>query len=270
MLCPNCGRLIGIDEPRCHHCGVARPGAWWNRLLTAGQRDADQLVLRIIYLNAALFAISLVLDLRYMSLAPNPLAFLSPSVPALMLLGAAGTSGIQGPLGWWSLLAANYLHGGILHIFFNMAALRQLAPVVIREYGPSRMIAVYTIGGVFGFLLSVLVGVRLTIGASAAVCALVGAILFYGKSRGGEYGTALFKQVGTWVVLIFIFGLIVPGINNWGHGGGIAAGLLLGFLLGYGEKKPERLWHKWVGGLCALVTVLVLAWAVLSAFLQRY
>jgi rhomboid protease GluP len=97
----------------------------------------------------------------------------------------------------------------------------------------------------------------------------VGAILYYGKSRGGTYGTALYKQVGVWVVFLFVFGFLVPGINNWGHGGGIAAGLLLGFLLGYQERRPERLWHKWMAAICAVSTLLVLIWAVFSALLQR-
>ena len=140
----------------------------------------------------------------------------------------------------------------------------------ILEDGPQRMVIIYTIGGVLGFLLSFLVGVRLSIGASAAVCALVGAILFYGKSRGGIYGSALFKQVGGWVIFLFVFGFIVPGINNWGHGGGIAAGLLLGYLLGYRERKPERLWHIWLAGLCGLSTVLVLIYAVVTALLIRF
>jgi rhomboid protease GluP len=233
------------------------------------RRDPRQLVLWIIYINVAMFVLALLMDLKYISIAPHPLSFLSPSIDALVLLGAAGTGTIQGAHGWWSLLAANYLHAGILHIFFNMAALRQLAPLVIREYGSERMVIIYTIGGVLGFLLSFLMGVRLTIGASAAVCALVGAILYYGKSRGGIYGTALFKQVGGWVIFLFIFGFLVPGINNWGHGGGMAAGLILGYVLGYQERKPVRLWHKWIAGLCALSTVLVLMYAVATAFLIR-
>ena len=269
MLCPNCGRLIGINEAQCDHCGIARPGAWWNRYLAAWRGNPRQIVLGIIYLNGAMFVIALLLDLRLISIAPRPLSFLSPSVDALILLGAVGTSTIQGPHGWWSLLAANYLHAGLLHIFFNMAALWQLAPVVIREYGAGRMIIIYTLGGMLGFLLSFLVGVRLTIGASAAVCALMGAILYYGKSRGGAYGTALYKQVGGWILFLFIFGFIVPGINNWGHGGGIAAGIFLAFLMGYRERKAERLWQKWLAGICILSTVLVLLMAVFSALVQR-
>jgi rhomboid protease GluP len=62
----------------------------------------------------------------------------------------------------------------------------------------------------------------------------------------------------------------VPGINNWGHGGGIAAGIGLGFLLGYQEKKRESLLHKLVAGSLAVITILILAWAVLSGIYFRF
>jgi rhomboid protease GluP len=127
------------------------------------------------------------------------------------------------------------------------------------------MLVIYTLGGVFGLVLSFLAGVRFTIGASAAVCGLIGAILYYGKSRGGIYGRNLFSQIGGWAITIFVFGLIVPGINNWGHGGGMAAGALLGFLLGYQEKKRENIRHKFLGASCVILTATVLAWAALSS-----
>ena len=127
------------------------------------------------------------------------------------------------------------------------------------------MFAVYSLSGVSGFWFSYLFDVYWTIGASAAVCGLVGAILYYGKSRGGVYGKALYKQVSMWVLFLFIFGLVVPGINNWGHGGGILAGIGLGFLLGYREKRRENIFHKLLAGSCALATLMVLAWAVARA-----
>jgi rhomboid protease GluP len=169
----------------------------------------------------------------------------------------------------WTLVSAGFLHGGILHIFFNMAALRQLATVVNREFGVYRMFAIYTLSGVIGFLISYLAGVALTIGASASVCGLIGALLYYGKSRGGIYGRTLYRQVGTWVIFLFVFGLIVPGINNWGHGGGILAGIAAGFLLGYQEKKRESITHKILAAACAMVTVAVLAWAVGTSVYYR-
>lgn len=195
----------------------------------------------------------------------NPLSFLSPSHKSLLVLGSTGTVAILELHRWWSLVSANYLHGSLMHILFNMIALKQIGPLVIKEYGVYRMLAIYTLGGVFGFVLSFLAGVRFTIGASAAVCSLIGAILYYGKSRGGIYGQNLYRQIGGWAVTIFVFGLIVPGINNWGHGGGMAAGALLGLLLGYKEKRRENIRHKFLGASCVITTAIVLAWAALTS-----
>jgi rhomboid protease GluP len=146
-----------------------------------------------------------------------------------------------------------------------MVAFYQLAPLVNREYGVYRMFAIYTLSGIIGFWVSYLAGVAFTIGASAAILGLVGAILYYGKSRGGVYGRALYKQVAVWTVLIFLFGVVVPGINNWGHAGGMLGGIVLGFLLGYQEKKKENLFHKMLAGACAVATIAVLIWAVSTA-----
>jgi rhomboid protease GluP len=217
-----------------------------------------------------MYFISLLLFPTSFSVSLNPFTLLMPDHKSLLLLGETGTAPIDTYHRWWSLLAANYLHGGILHIFFNMVALRQLAPLVIREYGTYRMIIIYTIGGVTGFLVSYLAGVRFTIGASAAVCALIGALLYYGKSRGGVYGNRIYTQVIGWVVGLFIFGLMARGIiNNWGHGGGIVSGALLGFLLGYAEKIKENITHRTIAGVCAIATILTLGWAVVSSILYR-
>ncbi len=131
------------------------------------------------------------------------------------------------------------------------------------------MFVIYSLSGVIGFWISYLAGIAFTIGASASVCGLVGAILYYGKSRGGVYGKNLYRQIAVWVVFLFIFGLVVPGINNWGHGGGILAGIVLGYLLGYQERKRENLFHKILAGGCAVATLLVLIWAVYTAVLYR-
>jgi rhomboid protease GluP len=223
----------------------------------------------IIVVNVGMYILSIILNPKAAGLSPNPLTFLSPSGSNLELLGATGLVPIGHYHRYWTLISASYLHGGILHIFFNMIALRQLAFVASREFGLYRMFAIYTLSGVFGFWISYLFGVLWTIGASASLCGLVGAILYYGKSRGGVYGKALYKQISIWVVCLFIFGFVVPGINNWAHGGGIIAGIGFGFLLGYQEKRRENLFHKMLAGTCALVTLLVLVWAVSSTVFYK-
>ena len=271
ILCPNCRKLISADESRCPHCGIARPGSWWkNNAWTRFFVSADQLIKAIVFLNLGMYVISLLFYPWSSGFSLNPLSLFSPSNKSLLVLGATGTIPIDSFHRWWSLVTANYLHGGIFHILFNMIALSQIAPLVIREYGAHRMVILYTLSGVIGFWVSYLAGVAFTIGASAAVCGLIGASIYYGKSRGGIYGQAIYKQIGAWALGLFIFGLLVPGINNWGHGGGIVAGAILGFLLGYQEKRKKSLLHRILAGFCVGLTLLVLGWAVASSIYYRF
>lgn len=271
ILCPNCRKLISADESRCPHCGIARPGSWWkNNAWTRFFVSADQLIKAIVFLNLGMYVISLLFHPWSSGFSLNPLSLFSPSNKSLLVLGATGTIPIDRFHRWWSLVTANYLHGGIFHILFNMIALSQIGPLVIREYGAHRMVILYTLSGVIGFWVSYLAGVAFTIGASAAVCGLIGASLYYGKSRGGIYGKAIYKQIGAWALGLFIFGLLVPGINNWGHGGGIVAGAILGFLLGYQEKRKESLLHRILAGFCVGLTLLVLGWAIASGIYFRF
>jgi len=260
-----------VDEGRCPYCGTTNPGSWWkNNFWTQGLRSSDQIIKAIIYVNVGMYLISMLLDPLSSRLSLNPFSFLSPGDRSLLVLGATGTIPIDQLHRWWTLVSANYLHGSVMHILFNMLAFRQLAPFVIREYGPYRMLSIYTIGGIVGFAVSYVAGVRLTIGASAAVCSLIGASLYYGKSRGGLYGQAIYKQIGGWALGIFVFGFLFPGINNWGHGGGILGGIILGALLGYHERRREGVFHRILAGGCMALTVGVLGWAVLSAFVIRF
>ncbi len=282
LLCPNCRRLVSRDEARCPYCGISRPGSplkanWWTR----GFADPDRLIAVIIGTNVVLYVLSLVLNLRETSFSINPMDFLSPSSSSLSLLGAtgrlpidrvllnvSGIAAIDHALRWLTLISANYLHGSLLHIIFNMLVLRQIGGLTAREYGPYRMFAIYTFSGVIGFAVSYLAGVALTIGASAAVCGLIGAMVYFGRDRGGAYGNFIYHQIGGWAVGLFIIGFL-PGINNWGHGGGFVAGWGLAMLLGYQEKIRENLYHKALAGICALATVVTLAVMVLYGLFYR-
>jgi rhomboid protease GluP len=271
ILCPNCRKLVSSDETRCPYCGQPGPGARWrNNPFTRGKYNPGQLVQGLIWANGIMFLISIMLNPGQVGVSWNPLGLLSPHENILLLLGATGTIPIDRFHRWWSLISANYLHGGLLHILFNMMAVRQLAPFVIREFGAYRMFILYTMGGVIGYFISYLARVPLTIGASAALCGLIGAALYYGKSRGGEYGQAVYRQVSGWVMGLFVFGLIIPGINNWGHGGGILGGIGVAFLLGYNEKVKESLSHKYLAIALLVMTVGTLLWAVVSGVYIRF
>ncbi|MDI6776075.1 MAG: rhomboid family intramembrane serine protease [Syntrophales bacterium] len=273
ILCPNCRKLISTDEPVCPYCGLSRPGL--RRIIhffsgSSGKRGSVDIVRAIIYTNISFYILSLLLSSSAVGLSANPLTFLSPGSRSLFLLGATGTIPIAGFNRWWTLVAASFLHGGILHIFFNMAALGQLGPFVLREFGFYRFVIIYIATGIVGFFISCLVQIPFTIGASGSICGLIGAILYYGKSRGGLYGHAIYRQAMGWVVGLVIFGLLVAGINNWAHGGGLVSGILLGFLMGYREKKGETIIHQMLAIGCILLTVAILLWAIIAAIYYHF
>lgn len=230
----------------------------WSR----GALEGDWLVMVLITANVLFFAISLLLSTRMGGIS----GFLSPGQTSLMLLGATGTYPIDHFGRYWTVISANYLHGGIIHLIFNLMALKQIAPWVSSEYGTSRMFAIYSLGGVIGYVISYFAGIPFTIGASAAVCSLIGSLLYYGKSRGGAYGISVYREVRGWVISLFVFGLIFPGINNWAHGGGIVGGALIGALIGYNERRRENHFDQALALLCGLATVGVLGWAAIKAF----
>jgi rhomboid protease GluP len=197
------------------------------------------------------------------------LLFFSPSNQSLLVLGATGTIPIDHYHRWWTLISAGYLHGGILHVFFNMMALKQVGPLVIQEFGLFRMVILYVLTGITGYGISYLAGIPFTIGASASICGLIGALLYYGWHRGGVYGHMLFRQISGWVIALFCFGFIVPGINNWGHGGGLLGGVMLASLLGYRENRKDHPVERVFAAICILLTVSILSWAVVSGLGYR-
>lgn len=264
LLCPNCRKLVSRTAAACPYCGLTRPGSSWKSGgLAALFGEGRDLVRLIILCNVVMFVYSLLIDPRF-GLSASPFHLLSPSNRSLLVLGSTGTIPLFQFGAWSSLVSASYLHGSLLHILFNMLALNQLGPLILREFGSSRMFVIYTVSGVGGFIISALMGVRFTIGASAAVCGLIGAALYYGKSRGGAYGNAVYSQISGWAMGIFVFGFFVPGINNWGHGGGMAAGALVALLLGYRERKADRFSHRFAAMLCMLTTGAVLLWSLVK------
>src|SRR5512136_1436827 len=137
MLCPRCRRLVGSDETSCSWCGTARPAGWWQRAAwTRGALDGEWLVRAIITVTIAYYLLSLFLSSGRAS-SRSLLGALGPDQTGLLLLGATGTIPIDRFGHVWTLISATYLHGGILHLVFNLMALRQIAPWVNHEYGPN-------------------------------------------------------------------------------------------------------------------------------------
>ncbi|MEK7446843.1 MAG: rhomboid family intramembrane serine protease [candidate division NC10 bacterium] len=264
-LCYACGKLNRVDASVCFYCGRRNPGLWgfgpWLGRL-AGRLDFSRIVTVVCI---AAYAASLLLDPAAAMRPRGVFNLLSPSGGALLALGMTGAYPWQ--LGyWWTLLTAIYLHGSLLHIAFNLLWIHQLAPAVEQAYGRSRLVLIFTGGGVLGFVISNWAGVGTTIGASGAVFGLLGAMAAYGRSRAGLFGMAVFRQYWQWAVVLFVMGFLMPGVNNFAHAGGFAGGYLTGMIVGHGDSQLGRGLHRTAATAAVALTALAFALAVWNAF----
>lgn len=187
----------------------------------------------------ALYLASLALDPRAAAQPRGLFGILSPGARALDVLGMTGAHAwAEGR--WWTLVTAIYLHGGLLHLLFNLLWIHQLAPAVEETFGRARLVVIFTASGVAGYALSNAAGVGFSVGASGAVFGLLGALVYYGRARGGWFGVAVFRQYGQWAVLLLVLGFFMPGVNNLAHLGGFGGGYLAGLALGHAERDAER------------------------------
>jgi len=262
ILCPNCRKLISVNAEKCIHCGMKKPNIWgiadWLRRTFGGQFSFVPVISMVC---VVLYVLSLLLK-RPDLFSGGIFGLLSPHNYSLAFLGATGAFAV-GDEYWWTLFTAIYLHGSLLHILFNVMWIRQLGPMVEEFYGIPRSFLIFTISGVAGFILSNYMGISFTIGASGSIFGLMGALIYFGKKRGGTFGMAIYKQLGQWAIVIFVMGFLLPGINNWAHGGGLAAGYLTAAALGYIEIKPEKRSHLLSGAIAVGLTVLAFITALI-------
>ncbi len=202
----------------------------------------------------------------------TPSGLFSVNNERLLAFGASGILPVFRFGRWWTVLSAGWLHANLLHIAFNVYGLWQIAPAIEKIYGTGRSWIIYTLSGATGFALSSLsvfvpgcVGRVLgyggtTVGASAALFGLLGALLHYSRRTGMR---ALGQMVWSWALPMFVFGLM-PGlhIDNWAHLGGFAGGWLLSYLLD--PLKPERLDHLIGGVLCLLASAGAIVWSIVT------
>jgi len=266
VVCISCGSLVGVNDERCFTCGRRNPGLWGYAPLVRSLGQDLGFVPLIVLGSAALYVLSLVVAPERRGLG-GLLSILSPSPESLFLLGASGALPVVGYGRWWTVLSAGWLHGGLLHILFNMLWVRQLGPATAELYGPGRLVIIYTVAGVCGFALSTFMGAylpflggaRFTVGASAAIFGLLGALVHYGRRAGSSvvHGQAL-----SYAAMMFVFGLIMPGVDNYAHAGGFAGGYLAGRYLD--PLTPERIHHLVIALVCLLVSLLAVVASVVS------
>ena len=264
LVCPSCGTLVGVNDPRCMTCGRWNPGLWgFGPLFTRLGRDMGFIPF-VMGACIILYGASLIADSRSLSLGGGFFGFLAPSNESMFLFGASGSIPVFGYGRWWTVLSAGWLHGGLLHIAFNLMSLRSAGEPVAEFYGANRMVIIYTVAGITGFAASTLAGEYLsflpilrggafTVGASASVCGLIGSLFYYGR-RAGSRGIS--DQAKQWAIMILISGLLLPIIDTWAHAGGFVGGYLCSKFLD--PLRPERMDHFLIAIACLVLTAVSL------------
>ncbi len=272
VVCSSCGSLVGVRDAECLNCGRRNPGMWgYAPLLRRLGRDLG--FVPIVLLGCgALYVLTLIVS-GPQARARGLFSLLAPDTSSLFLFGSSGAIPVFRFGRWWTVLSASWLHGGLLHIVFNMMWVRQLAPATAELYGPGRCVILYTVAGVCGFAASsfagaymgwmplpMLRGSMFTVGASASIFGLLGALVYYGRRAGSS---AIHGQVVGYAIMLGLFGLIMPGIDNYAHAGGFVGGYLTGQFMD--PLVPERGDHLLIALACLAASALaVIASVVLG------
>ncbi len=269
VVCPSCGSLVGVHDERCYRCGRWNPGLWGFAPLLRRLGNDLGFVPIVVGGCTILYLIMLLLSGPGALTAGGLFSILAPSPGALFLFGESGAVPIFAYGRWWTVLSAGFLHANLLHIVFNMMWVRQLAPVVADMYGAGRMVIIFTVASVAGFLLSstaaafgfslpLFHGAPYTVGASAAIMGLLGALVHYGK----RISNAVKTQAVSYAVVLFVFGLMMPGVDNFAHAGGFAGGYLASVVLN--PLKPERQEHLVAALACVVAVVIAVIASILT------
>lgn len=167
-----------------------------------------------------------------------------------------------------TLVTSCFLHGSILHLAFNLLVLWQVGPFLERAIGPARFLPLYLGAGITGSAFSAiagrLFGPSLSIGASGAVCGLIGAMLVLGARTQGWRGP-LTRQMAGWLAFLFVLGLAknlqggMVQVDNAAHIGGAIGGLIIAAAWQRGVSYSRKAQQLIVAGSVGLVLVAGLA-----------
>jgi rhomboid protease GluP len=258
-MCPNCRAFVEPTDRICPYCEMElHPLQRRVKALTGPLSslvpDTHFTTVILLAINFGLFVAALLLSNK---LAGGDGSF-SIRGGVLVAFGAKYYPDIVDYGQWWRLITAGFLHGGILHILMNSWVLFDLGPQVERVFGTSRYLVIYLVSSVGGFYLSFLMSYSLSVGSSAAIAGLIGAMMAFAKRTNQSVVWSFYMR---WVIMIAAIGFLISGIDNWAHLGGLLTGGGLGWIAAasHVNREIDSLW-KMAATLCALVTAAALAY----------
>ncbi len=268
VVCPDCGRLVGVNDEKCFNCGKWNPGLWGYAPLLGKVVQGLGFHELVLWLCGILYLATLLYAPDQINVGGSLFSLLEPGGESLYRFGMSGAMPIFQFGRWWTVLSAAWLHGGLLHLLLNVLWIRQLAPAVAEYFGASRLVIIYTVSSAVAFTMTstaallplpgFLSGAYYTVGASAPLFGLFGALYQYGR-RTGSRGLAqqYMRYLVIWVVIGVLAGFSSQGgirIDNWAHLGGFLGGFWAATWLD--PLKPEKPGHMIAALICLVLSLL--------------
>ncbi len=265
-MCPECRAFIESGDRVCPYCNAKvgpraiekrDPGQIMGGLIPHARFTTTMILL----INSGLFVAMAVLSMKaggggFMGIDPETLVSFGAMYPPYVHGGQ-----------WWRLITAGFLHGGMIHILMNSWVLFDLGAQTEEFFGTSRLIVIYLASTVTGFWASSY-WAHLSVGASAGIFGLIGAMIAFGIKERTTYGTALRSFYVRWALYGLVLGFIIPNIDMAAHIGGLAGGFVIGYIAGSPRLvgPSERIWRA-LAVLSLVVTVL--SFVAMFLFLTR-
>jgi membrane associated rhomboid family serine protease len=261
-LCPACGALVGTTATKCYQCGASTTYSLSaaSRTLSRWMPQTSPVTYAMLAICSVMYVLSLMITLKVSGGAGVGGGIMNLGGIATRVNFSLGASlpiayNIQQP---WRFITAIFLHGGLLHIGFNMWVLMDIGPMVEELYGSARYFFLFVVTGAAGYLVSSFVG-NLSVGASGSLLGLIGVLLAATSGRKSHSAQALRSALIRWLIYIAVLGLVFHGTDNWAHGGGLAAGYLLGRVMA--DRLPADVIERkradllgWIAGLAVAVS----------------
>lgn len=143
------------------------------------------------------------------------------------------------------IITSVFLHGGLLHLVFNMYALYVIGPQLESFFGKIKYIIIYLGSAICGNLLSMLflADNHVSVGASGAIFGLLGALLYFGYHYRVYLSGVIRSQIIPLIAVNLFIGFMMSGINNIAHIGGLIGGILISMAVGvkYRSNKSDQI-----------------------------
>ena len=185
--------------------------------------------------------------ITYLLIAINVIFFVVPEI--MVLLGQVGhiddilsIYSVHGPSirdgQIFRILTGTLLHGGIMHLFFNMYSLYVLGSQLEGFFGKAKFTLIYLFSAICGSFLSITFGQGAhSVGASGAIFGLMGSLLYFGYYYRVYLGQVVKSQILPLIIVNLIVGATMPNIDNWAHIGGLIGGAAMTMAIGVKDKS---------------------------------